>query len=258
MDISIFYTSDLHLERYKLNKFPKFEQKGDLLLLAGDICEAFHPNLELFLKYVSNNFTKIIYVPGNHEYYQSKKKMKSYFEVNSQLKQLEDTIENLTILIQGELIFKSIRFLGTTLWTNIPEENEGFIHAQMNDYNMIYHGYEKLVDGRKQGHLFTPSSTKKLHYQHFEWLKSKLEDKTYPTIVITHHSPSFSILNPKYKNVQNAYATDLEYLFKEPLKAWVCGHVHDKIKKEINNIPLLLNPMGYINEKTGFDKLEQL
>ena len=61
--------SDLHLER-KIG-FIKFKKNdiGGTLLLAGDIGSPLHSNYWDFLKYSSDNFEKVFFITGNHEYW---------------------------------------------------------------------------------------------------------------------------------------------------------------------------------------------
>ena len=74
MEIRI--VSDLHLE-YASVHIPNDMQilrngteAGQVLVLAGDICEYNHLEvLKAFIQVQSERFYHVIYVPGNHEYY---------------------------------------------------------------------------------------------------------------------------------------------------------------------------------------------
>ena len=69
--------SDIHLELLKSSKFPKIKPLTDYLFLAGDIGKINTPNYELFFDYCSQNWKKVFYVLGNHEFYNSNKDLKT-------------------------------------------------------------------------------------------------------------------------------------------------------------------------------------
>jgi hypothetical protein len=68
------YVSDIHLEfRDKPKKMPKIKSVAPYLILAGDIgrvhCDHHLNILKIFLVYCVERWRKVIYVPGNHEFY---------------------------------------------------------------------------------------------------------------------------------------------------------------------------------------------
>jgi predicted phosphodiesterase len=68
---------------------------------------------------------------------------------------------------------------------------------------------------------------------------------------MTHHLPSFKLINEKYKNskLSSLFATDLEDIIKKyKIDYWICGHSHNKNNIQINNTILTLNPVGYPGE----------
>ena len=83
-------------------------------------------------------------------------------------------------------------------------------------------------------------------------------------IMITHHMPSFSLIDEKYKlphtnNYNQWFACDMDKFIEEnnkKIKCWIYGHTHTPCFKNISNIPFLCNPIGYPNEnsKLDFDK----
>ena len=42
-------------------------------------------------------------------------------------------------------------------------------------------------------------------------------------------------------------------MINEPILLWIFGHTHDRFIKEINNVPCLVNALGYKN-KVKIDK----
>ena len=70
--ISIHLLSDLHLEIGR--EGPDYETfcitpKADILALLGDIGTLNEDRLFRFLKQQTSQFSKVLYLPGNHEFY---------------------------------------------------------------------------------------------------------------------------------------------------------------------------------------------
>lgn len=66
----IFCVSDLHIEhannRAWLERLSETEYREDILILAGDLCDAM-PLIEWGLDALAGRFRKVLYVPGNHD-----------------------------------------------------------------------------------------------------------------------------------------------------------------------------------------------
>jgi len=74
---------------------------------------------------------------------------------------------------------------------------------------------------------------------------------------MTHHLPSYQLIDPKYKifkEINCYFATNLDYLFGPHIKYWLYGHTHQPNQTIINNIKLLVNPLGYKHE--SFNRLK--
>src|SRR4029079_12083032 len=77
--------------------------------------------------------------------------------------------------------------------------------------------------------------------------------KQYPKkdiIILSHYLPSYKLIIPKYYNYKPKYqyASNLDYLIKKPVKAWLCGHSHCQIEKYINGVYCGINTLGYQHE----------
>lgn len=116
----IQYGSDLHLEFEKkiknFNWVIKPIKDAEVLILAGDICD---PRLDVFvrfMKYCVDEWKYVIMISGNHEYY------------NSSIKQTDLLLEKFSkeigfhYLNNKSLIIDKIKFIGSTLWSEIPDE----------------------------------------------------------------------------------------------------------------------------------------
>lgn len=71
-----------------------------------------------------------------------------------------------------------------------------------------------------------------------------------PTVVVTHHAPSFKCLEPRYQAMQGnhvnaAFASSLEHLMGPGVPLWIHGHVHNSVDMDIKGTRILCNPRGY-------------
>jgi Icc-related predicted phosphoesterase len=253
----ISLVSDLHLDISGFQEMPG----GDVLILAGDICEAkelgkeFHSTKSLdrkpgafpcydFFHYECAKYKKVFYVLGNHEHYRGRFDKTKEF-IQSMMP------DNVTVLEDEVVEYEGVMFMGSTLWTNL---NNGdsltmyHIKQMMNDYRVIqFHDTVKNVY-----HKLPPEVTFKTHVhtmQYFREMLSIHRDK--PFVVITHHAPSFMSTPPRFKHehtMNGGYASDLseDILDNENIRVWVHGHMHDPVDYKIGETRVLSNPRGYV------------
>ena len=98
--------------------------------------------------------------------------------------------------------------------------------------------------------LLTASDIRMMHAQSKEYIERSSKSSGKAVLIMTHHLPSYQMILPIYEGsaYKSYYASDLDYLFKEPVIAWVCGHSHGFYKKLINGIPCIMNGLGYPSE----------
>lgn len=209
------YISDIHLEHRM--SIPKIPPRTKYLALLGDIG---HPNKPLypeFLKYCSTNWDKVFLLSGNHEYEQKKYSMQ---EIDQMIQEQVSKYNNVSYLNNQKNLIDNHLILGTTLWS---DNNE-------------------LRPGHKVNELFNES---------VNWLKGNIkENPDKDIIVLSHYLPSYKLIIPKYYNYKHSfqYASDLDHLIKNPVKAWLCGHSHCQLEKNINGVYCGINTLGYIND----------
>lgn len=93
------------------------------------------------------------------------------------------------------------------------------------------------------------------------WLISKLSQYSDKRIIIlTHHSPSYKSIHPKYKGYpfNSAFASDLSHLFVTypNIIFWLFGHTHCTVEFVENSSKCATNPAGYIKKTSGKPDLE--
>ncbi len=235
--------SDLHLGFAPMQAA---HSDADLVVLAGDIDEAFAG-----VHWARQQFDcPVLYVPGNHEYYQSEWTMKKLLWAM----RIETEGSQVHVLDRDSVEIGGIRFLGTTLWTDLQ--------------NQPFHGIECGVLGSDSARiqvsdgdgLSTPTA-QKLFETNRDWLASELEKPfAGKTVVITHHAPSGRSLHARFKgNPWNAcFITDMESLMGDGVDLWVHGHTHNSFDYRVKGTRVVCNPRGYTNrsgdvENPAFD-----
>lgn len=231
--------SDLHLE-FRQGKEKEFwealegMEKADVCLCAGDLTGLglqSHIYVPHFVQ-LCTKFKKVIYVPGNHEYYG-----RTPDSVDTELKFIEANVPNLTILRTGSTYeYEGQRFIGDTMW--FPDIPEVHIHRKtINDSFQI----KQLFPW-----CFTHSSL------FLNYLRATLQEDD---IVITHHVPTDADtqLHRKMSPTQAYFLNKSadRYLREANTvkpKAWIYGHTHDKHHYTIGRTQFICNPIGYPGE----------
>jgi Icc-related predicted phosphoesterase len=260
----ISLVSDLHLDISKHLEMPG----GDVLIIAGDACEArqlvkeYHSTKVLpytggsfpcydFFEFECAKYKKVFYVMGNHEHYGGK-----FWKTKTELERVLP--KNVTLMENQCEVYEGVLFIGATLWTDMNKSDPltlAMIKDYMNDYRAITFQYPQY----NAYHKMRPADTVMMHYESKRYIEEKTkEHPDLPVVVITHMGPSHLSVNEKYKGelTNGAYVSDLSNLILDNpnIKAWVHGHVHDPVSYEIGDCRVHCNPRGYIpwEEGNGF------
>jgi predicted phosphohydrolase len=237
------YLSDLHLEFIKPNKLEKFIRKipsgiDEICILAGDIGNPYRQNYDIFMKFISKNFKKSFVISGNHEYYN---KTKTIEETNIFLKEYFNNFDNISFLNNDYEYYNNYCFIGTTLWSKIINPK--------NTISDMYHIPK-----------FDYIQYNRLNMLSIDFLEDTIQ-KNKNNIVITHHVPSTSLIDIKYKTPEiipynQWFYCNLDKLIetnKDSIKCWIYGHTHTPSNRMIEEIPFLCNPIGYLNENENLN-----
>ncbi len=239
-EIQLQCASDLHLERRSSRFLQLLKPSGDILILAGDIGYPGRKIYGQFLHWCSLKFKFVVLVPGNHEYYGS-----SVPKVNKILKQLCQKYG--VYFLEKDILEISelgIVILGTTLWSNIPDNKACYISEAIEDYHAIKD--------------FSPKISHELYLENREWLKTKIKfyrarNPEYSIVVITHHAPEMTnTINPRYRGFPDncAFASDCTDIM-EGVNLWIYGHTHYNNTFKIGSTTITSNQRGYPREFTG-------
>lgn len=234
--------SDLHLEFSTDFTLPG----GEVLILAGDLCEAKNLKHAKYQDWVFENLSKyrdVLYVLGNHESYgmridRTKELVEEYMPDNVRV------MENQTHIIDD------VVFVGGTLWTDMNKGDPMTAlrcREGMSDYRHItMHNRAKDVY-----HKLTPEHTTVLHRATRDHIiETAQANKDRKIVMVTHMLPSMAAISDQYRedyHLNGAFASDLDYIFMENpnIKVAVFGHTHDFKDFMVGETRLLCNPRGY-------------
>jgi len=264
--------SDLHLEFSDI-LIPN-DQNYDVLILSGDIMVATdlhdHPEpnntadqaakakgtglgrrqltaqrFRDFLKRCSFQFPHVIYVAGNHEFYNGK-----WTQSLTTLSNECAKFPNVYFLEAGCKKIDDVTFIGGTLWTDMNKHDPLTLHAvrdMMNDFRVI----KKDLEGYTN---LKPADTVVRHRHMLSYIKQIVAEKPDEKfVVVGHHSPSFQSVHEGYKHetlMNGAYHSDLsEFILDRPqIKLWTHGHTHHPFDYMIGETRIVCNPRGYETE----------
>lgn len=245
--------SDLHLEiGGAIECIDGWVRGANYLVLAGDITSIEHLKKDnrsakanwQFLLAVSKMYDEVIWVFGNHEYYDG---YLNYAIGNANHLLKKWGIENIHILNRHIHYMGGVAFFGATMWTDFDKENPTAMsraETGLNDYNYIQLNDVYLEDRKIRADDILNQhkmSRKKLE----EFCEMKIAN---PKVVVTHHAPSYLSIPEVYKThaLNAAYATEMfDTLYDSDVKVAVHGHIHLPANYKIGETRVISNPRGY-------------
>jgi len=250
-DLRIQIISDLHIECYDKWKILNFliEPQAPILALLDDIGHACSHQLRTFLHSQCDRFEHVLFLAGNHEYYNKGDTVNSMTEQNEWMISVCSERPNLHFMEKESLVLNGITILGTTLWSEIPDDSLELAERDLNDYHLSYnHAAGEAPRGLKA------IETRALHRENIRWLESELRRATYDhkaLVVLTHHTPMVTgTSHPRFENsdITCCFSSDLEELLLESspaLVAWACGHTHYNFDFMVGDVRVLSDQRGY-------------
>lgn len=244
--------SDLHTEfrlPYKTAQFAEYRGE-DVLVLAGDIASGATNTKDVIKFFLDQGFPKVVYVPGNHEYY------------GSTMPHFDDKLQNWCeqnrgahFLRPGHLVIDEVLFTGGTLWTCFADNffSQSAAKRAINDFRQIRN--------------FTTSHAYDLYYKHLDYIKQSYEQRgDRRVVVVTHFLPARECIAPRWRgaNLLNDYfANDLgAWIADMKNTTWLFGHTHDAMDFELGNTRMVCNPHGYYNsgetDTNGFNPFKTI
>ena len=232
-----YYSLKSHINKENRNGIPENEEIN--LILAGDVGYPDQKTFKDFIKSVSKLYDYVFIISGNHEYYK-----KDIYTTKKLLKEVCDLYINIYFLDNQVVSHNNINIIGSTLWTYVDESDIARKYP-INDYSLIKD--------------FTINTSNQLYKEGRTFLEKEIEKTKQDgkeCIVITHHIPSFSLIDSIYKDgeINSYFASNCDDLIKKPIKLWAYGHTHLKSNHNISDVELICNPKGYPNELSRYSK----
>lgn len=255
------YLSDLHLES---ECFRRKLPKGDVLIIAGDLCHARcldpartdkystaqRDRVMHFIDEARTNFAHVLLIAGNHEHYDG------VFEDTVPL--LRRHLPGVTILDHETVEIEGVRFFGSTLWSDFGGASEACMNGvrrRMGEFFFVK-TRGRDADGRETLAKFQPEDALAAHQKAWTALTGAVEAGTEkPMVVISHHAPSLQGLNPKFagNGLDGAYASALDEKMEalSGVPVWVHGHTHVARTYRIGATTVRSNALGFESKGHG-------
>ena len=240
--------SDLHIDFSKYDyPFPAC----DVVVIAGDIGE----DPEHLVDICRNNPEhKIIFIPGNHDFYGASvlSRMICYSEIQNKI------CNNLVVLQDSFVNISGVLFYGSTLWSGLNAYGLNYV-------NRLKEWYERSIADTRYINSWSSHSMIQEHLQSKSALAEFFEKhKEQKKVVITHFAPSLKSVHAQYKNQVpfnsywcNGFSDD----FISNADVWIHGHVHNNFdynvfsEGNLRSCRIVCNPRGYCTEY-GKENLE--
>lgn len=256
--------SDLHLEfeyaerRLTNECVPPLPDDADtVLVLAGDIMSNYrahirkHPHLDEYTPWIRdkiNRFKAVIYVLGNHDYWNAG----HWQDVVAYWKGMSTRFSNFHVLANDHVVVDGVRFLGTTLWTDLSNPIYAMQADGMNDFNYI-----KVNRGGGRWSKWNIGDWNQEHQKAIGFFEEELaKEWTGKTVVVSHHAPTVQSISDRFagKAINCCYYTNLErFMWYNDITLWCHGHIHNSVDlvigDEIQSTRVICNPRGYFGEE---------
>lgn len=223
--MKILPVSDLHFEFHAdagAALLDDLTKDVDVIIVAGDLATS--PLLFDALEKLSNTFERVLYVPGNHDWFHTSR---SGMERIRQ--RIEASLSNVSWLDRDVALIDGQRFVGTTLWFPDSKAARRWT-ANMPDFSAIS-GFEEWIWGE------------------FEKNRAFLNEHVQQgDVVITHHLPSPRSIADRFVNAPlNCYFVgNVEEIVRERgARFWIHGHTHECCDYVCGQTRVLCNPFGY-------------
>lgn len=271
----IWFCSDLHQEFTREpstmdNPATRFDLAAnrpddiDAIVIAGDLDVSLERSLDRIADELGNSIP-VLYVPGNHDFYTSENDQFTLVEMMARGEEYAEWL-GITLLQNACVHIHDVRIIGSTLWTDFDSVGRGFLKSKtseaegrdgMNDYKRIKRESTANPGQRKR---LRAQDTIALHKTARAYIESELQrPHGGETMVVTHHAPHPTSLDPAFDRLNFAYASNLTSILEEPWapQLWLHGHVHRAVDYTIGNTNVRSNPRGYAFEPSeadnGFD-----
>ena len=246
------YMGDLHLET---QEFRGSLPKGDVLIIAGDLCHARCLDQERTDKYSVDqrsrvhrfidtalaNFAHVLLVLGNHDHYDG------VYEDTAAL--FARHLPGVTVLDSDHVEIDGVRFFGTTLWSDFEGRSEACMDAMRRRVGEFFFVKKRArdADGKEILRKFQPEDLLAFDASVSALRQCLASAAGKQIVVISHHPPSRQGLNPRHagNGLDGVYASDLDEAIWEGAHNWVHGHTHMRRTYRVGSTVFRTNCRGF-------------
>lgn len=208
--MKIKLVSDIHLSPTNLLDWRKVvADEGEYMIINGDTCRIEYQEILVdFLERLchESNFEKIIFIFGNHEFYNSHRQ--TCIGLIALLRQLTQHLHNLVILDNDTIdLGENIRLYGGTMW-----------HSSSIEYNPTLDIFDE------HGHPVSRVWLQREYYKFLHGLETAINGAHRDNkrlIVASHYAPIY--IEPSKITY---YPEIIRYLNKMSVYIWMYGHTH--------------------------------
>lgn len=242
--------SDLHTEHYPYDFSETLDSSEDYLFLGGD-CFSKGNIKENLDEIFSLSNSKVIFTPGNHEYYHQ-----DFTEMNEFFKELELEYPDFHCLLNETIEFDDIRVFGGTMFSDFKlfdNPVKGALEAKfsINDFMCILNN-KKLWS--TENHLRENRFFKEELKKFLEFINTtNATNAKKKNIVLSHFNPVKECVNPKFKgsSLNPYFCSDLNKRFYEGVDLWISGHGH-------NNFDFLKGETRFVGNQRGYSSSKRI
>lgn len=239
--------SDLHLDKMMVHDCAcAFDElispSADVIAIAGDVCPAYHPLFAIFIAWCAANFKWVYVIHGNHELHYTSKRRTTLGDNIAQIQAVCDLHPNVIYLNNRVHVFQGVCFIGSTLWSFVPDKNKREVEASMPDYDMIFMTRRQRL---------TVDDTNRAYLENKAFLQTAINEaaeRGCRPVVITHHPPSTAYTShPRFEGSSTscAFASDIDIAIEpKSVQLWVSGHTHYNFASCAAGFPLVSNQRG--------------
>lgn len=128
---------------------------------------------------------------------------------------------------------------------NIDKDNTNYrIKSVLSKFSNVFFMNNKVINTSNiniAGCTLWSIKQPELHENDIAWIR----EQNNIDLMITHYLPTYNLIIPfyknKYKESLHYYASHSDYLIRDPIKIWICGHSHCIYSCKINNTLLYIN-----------------
>jgi len=238
--LKVQFVSDLHLEfasnRKYLSGHP-LKKTGDVLVVAGDMyyLDGDFSLIGPFLDSVSENYEKVLIIPGNHEYYGG-------IDMDSLGDSWKmDLRDNVSYYYNKVVNISGVDFILSTMWSDILPRAASEVRRCLNDFHRIMRG----------GSVLTVDAYNAEYRKCLSFIKDAVAGSTARAkIVVTHHLPTLKVVAPQHYGspINSAFAVALDdFIGDSGISYWIYGHSHYDKFARIGDTEIVSNQLGYVD-----------